>query len=119
MWPFKGPSRPATIPGDTIIPLHFYDDTAVARNILQDMTLRFDDVLDTEKLSNALGRLLELGNWRKLGARLRTNVFIPHLVPEGLNSQLIGYSGQGQVGISYTSTVYPRKAGVRINARYL
>jgi len=39
-----------------------------------DFTLRFDDVLDPEKLSAALVRLMELGNWRKLGARLRMNV---------------------------------------------
>jgi hypothetical protein len=39
-----------------------------------DFTLRFDDVLDSEKLGAALVRLMELGNWRKLGARLRMNV---------------------------------------------
>lgn len=39
-----------------------------------DLTLRFDDVLDHEKMRLALVRLVELGNWRKLGARLRMNV---------------------------------------------
>ncbi|KAI7602992.1 hypothetical protein KC346_g12101, partial [Hortaea werneckii] len=34
---------------------------------------RFDDVLDPEKLRQALDRLLHIGGWRKLGARLRLN----------------------------------------------
>ncbi|KAI7198592.1 hypothetical protein KC316_g3977 [Hortaea werneckii] len=34
---------------------------------------RFDDVLDPEKLRKALERLLQIGGWRKLGARLRLN----------------------------------------------
>lgn len=80
MWTFQRRQKPPTVPDDTIIPLHLYDDTAVARNILQDMTLRFDDVLDTQRISNALGRLLEMDNWRKLGARIRVNVFAPHLL---------------------------------------
>jgi hypothetical protein len=37
-------------------------------------THRFDDVLDAEKLRIGLVRLMELGNWGKLGGRLRENV---------------------------------------------
>jgi hypothetical protein len=68
------PARPATISTDTIIPLHSLDDTTINRAIVLDFTLRFDDVMDPEKLRAALVRLMELGNWRKLGARLRMNV---------------------------------------------
>ena len=68
------PARPATIPTDTIISMHSLDSASLFRSIVLDFTLRFDDVLDPEKLSAALVRLMELGNWRKLGARLRLNV---------------------------------------------
>ncbi len=36
--------------------------------------LRFDDVMDPENLRMSLSRLLEIGDWKKLGARLRMNV---------------------------------------------
>ena len=68
------PVRPATIPTDTIIPLHHFDSTPSHRAFVLDFTLRFDDVLDHEKMRLALVRLVELGNWRKLGVRLRKNV---------------------------------------------
>lgn len=54
--------------------MHSLDSASLFRSIVLDFTLRFDDVLDPEKLSAALVRLMELGNWRKLGARLRLNV---------------------------------------------
>lgn len=38
------------------------------------MLLRFDDALDAQKLHNGLTRLLNIGEWRKLGGRLRKNV---------------------------------------------
>lgn len=59
---------------DTIIPAHSHDDTATFRAIILDFTLRFDDVLDPEAMRRALARLMELGNWKKLGSRLRINV---------------------------------------------
>jgi len=39
-----------------------------------DFMLRFDDVMDPENLRMSLSRLLEIGDWKKLGARLRMNV---------------------------------------------
>lgn len=76
MWFFgQKRAKPAAVSTDTIIPLHFFDDTSINRGIVLDFTLRFDDVLDPEKVRGALVRLLEIGNWRKLGARLRMNVF--------------------------------------------
>ncbi|KAG5932552.1 hypothetical protein E4U53_001270 [Claviceps sorghi] len=66
-------ASPATVPTDTIIPFHFYDDTKNTRGLCFDLTFRFDDVLDPERLRVALSRLLELGDWRKLGARIRRN----------------------------------------------
>jgi hypothetical protein len=65
---------PEIVPTDTVIPLHYWDDHEVFRCIVVDFALRFDDVLDHEKLRRALARLMEIGNWRKLGARLRIKV---------------------------------------------
>ncbi|EAW13628.1 acetyltransferase sphE [Aspergillus clavatus NRRL 1] len=64
---------PPTVPTDTIIPFHYWDDDHHTRGLSFDVTFRFDDVLDPQKLRRALSRLLELGNWRKLGARTRRN----------------------------------------------
>ncbi|KAF2762411.1 hypothetical protein EJ05DRAFT_506143 [Pseudovirgaria hyperparasitica] len=75
MWPFwsKKPTAPATVPTDKIIPLHKMDDTPIFRSMAFYSTMRFDAVLDPEKLRGALETLLETGDWRKLGARLRLN----------------------------------------------
>jgi hypothetical protein len=57
---------------DEVYPLHLQDYTF--RQLLMVSTLRFDEVLDAEKLRNALSQLLEIGDWRKLGGRLRSDV---------------------------------------------
>lgn len=41
---------------------------------------RFDDVLDEAKLKGSLERLLEIGEWRQLGARIRLRVRDPRRV---------------------------------------
>jgi hypothetical protein len=68
------PAKPARVSTDTIIPLHSKDDTKSIRPHIMDFTLCFDDVLDPEKLRSSLAKLMEIGDWRKLGARLRLNV---------------------------------------------
>ncbi|KAF1934753.1 hypothetical protein EJ02DRAFT_439675 [Clathrospora elynae] len=65
------PLAPERIPTDTIIPLHSRDDTEQNRKISVEFTMRFDSVLDAEKLAAALWKLLEKPGWKKLGARLR------------------------------------------------
>ncbi|KAH7095569.1 hypothetical protein FB567DRAFT_32568 [Paraphoma chrysanthemicola] len=64
------PERAAT---DTVIPLFSRDDTRTNKQIMLEFTMKFDDVMDAEKLSGALWKLLERPGWRKLGARLRRN----------------------------------------------
>jgi hypothetical protein len=59
---------------DVVYPLHMLDDTKTLRNIVVAWTLRFDDVLDVEKLHHSLSRLLEIDDWRMLGGRLRLKV---------------------------------------------
>jgi hypothetical protein len=70
----KKQTTPEKVPTDEVIPLHYWDDNEVFRSIIVDFALRFDDVLDHEMLRRALARLMEIGDWRKLGARLRIKV---------------------------------------------
>jgi hypothetical protein len=67
------------VPGDTY-PLHLLDDTKFNRDCIS-WSMRFDDVLDAELLRDSLSELLDMGNWRKLGGRLRTKVFDTPLAP--------------------------------------
>jgi hypothetical protein len=78
LWRLLGAS-PARIPpprieSDDIYPVHLLDDTKALRNIVVTWTLRFNDVLDPEKLHASLSGLLEIGDWRKVGGRLRLKV---------------------------------------------
>jgi hypothetical protein len=72
------PVAPERVPTDIVIPLHELDDTKTHRALCVDFSLRFDNVLDVEKLVGALERLIEKPGWRKLGARLRLNVCAQH-----------------------------------------
>ncbi|KAJ5787834.1 hypothetical protein N7457_002824 [Penicillium paradoxum] len=69
-----GRTRPVTVPTDRIITLRYWDDLDYLRSLCHAFTMRFDDVLDASKLEAALGRLMEIGDWGQMGARLRLNV---------------------------------------------
>jgi hypothetical protein len=62
---------PLPVQSDDIYPVHMLDDTKTLRDIVVTWTLRFNDVLDADKLYTSLSRLLEIGDWRKVGGRLR------------------------------------------------
>nr|POF13030.1 hypothetical protein CFP56_10178 [Quercus suber] len=65
-------SQKAGLPDeDDIYPVHMIDDIKVHRDIINGWTLVFNDVLDADKLHNALAKLLTIGDWRKIGGRLR------------------------------------------------
>ncbi|KAJ5494875.1 hypothetical protein N7463_010962 [Penicillium fimorum] len=68
-----GRTQPQTVPTDRIIPLREWDDLHYLRSLCHDFTFRFDDLLDAARLETALGRLMEIGDWGQLGARLRLN----------------------------------------------
>jgi hypothetical protein len=59
---------------DHVYPTHMLDDNPTLRGIVLTWTMCFNDVLDPDKLYVALSRLLEIGDWRKLGGRLRLKV---------------------------------------------
>lgn len=56
-----------------IYPVHLMDAAKVNHKVMG-WTMRFNDVLDAEMLRSAMKTLVEVGNWRKLGGRLRRNV---------------------------------------------
>jgi len=60
--------------GDIIYPVFVLDDTRSFRSVILGWTLRFNDVLDPEKLHTSLSSLLNIGDWRKMGGRLRLKV---------------------------------------------
>ncbi|KNG50040.1 hypothetical protein TW65_02958 [Stemphylium lycopersici] len=74
---FRGQAPKETLtnsyPDDDVYPLHAFDDTKTLRGILIAWTLCFNDVLDADKLQSSLTELLEIGDWRKLGGRIRLN----------------------------------------------
>jgi hypothetical protein len=73
LWTRK-PPVPDRVPTDDVVPVYLFDDVDVFRCIIVDVGLRFDDVLDHKKLRLSVVRLMQIGNWRKVGARLRRNV---------------------------------------------
>lgn len=65
---------PPIVEGDRILPMHLFDDTTANNNVLLSVTLCFDKVLHPDRIHSALVRLLQIGEWRKLGGRLRRHV---------------------------------------------
>ena len=70
-----GNKTPQRIHDDDIVyPLFTLDNAKFLRDFTAAWTLRFDDVLDADKLHDSLSRLLDIGGWRMLGGRLRFKV---------------------------------------------
>jgi len=67
-------ATPTPYADDDVLPVHTLDDTKTFRSIIITWTLCFNDVLDADRLRSSLAKLLENGDWRKLGGRLRLNV---------------------------------------------
>ncbi|KAH8659820.1 hypothetical protein BX600DRAFT_513488 [Xylariales sp. PMI_506] len=63
-------SRPP-VPSDIVYPVHPLDYSYKGSTIT--WLMRFSDVLDGDKLHSSLTRLLETGDWKKLGGRLRSD----------------------------------------------
>lgn len=70
----QAPLAPPRVPTDTVIPLFPYDDSPVTRSLVNVFMMRFDDVLDPERLQSSLEKLLSRDDWRKVGSRMRKNV---------------------------------------------
>jgi hypothetical protein len=59
---------------DEVYPVHLFDDPGRLEVLVTSWTLRFNDVLDKDKIHESLAKLLEVGDWRKVGGRLRQKV---------------------------------------------
>jgi hypothetical protein len=59
---------------DTVIPLHYFDDSPMFARITMYVLMVFDEVLDPEKLRSSLDQLVRRETWQKLGARVRKGV---------------------------------------------
>lgn len=87
-WRLFGPlfqRTPKRIDTDHVYPVHMLDDTKTLRSIVITWTLQFNDVLDPELLRHSLARLLEIGDWRKVGGRLRLKVCYAHLTTTSIS----------------------------------
>lgn len=69
-------NEPEFFDSDDVYPMHLLDAGKSIREIACIWTLRFNDVLDPEKLHESLKTLLDMGDWRKLGGRIRQKVRI-------------------------------------------
>ncbi|KAJ1323668.1 trichothecene 3-O-acetyltransferase [Microdochium nivale] len=70
--PFRNNNNNSMDPGDenaVYYPLSAYDGMPAHAGSSPVVLMRFDDVLDSGRLRDALVRLLEMGDWRKLGGR--------------------------------------------------
>ncbi|KAE8153638.1 hypothetical protein BDV25DRAFT_149191 [Aspergillus avenaceus] len=67
------PDRPTKIPTDTVVPVAYWDQQKHSRAACLHFTYRFEDVLSKDELRSSLNRLFDIGNWHRLGARLREN----------------------------------------------
>ncbi|KAK1983635.1 hypothetical protein LZ30DRAFT_748508 [Colletotrichum cereale] len=81
------PARSPPLKTDDVYPLHLLDDTKTLREVVVIWTLRFDNVLDPEKLHKSLAMLLEMGDWRKIGGRLRANGGLEIHVPQAFTTE--------------------------------
>lgn len=71
LWGGSKKAAPSTIyDDDQVYPLHLLDLTDGAKKFNIVWTYVFHDVLDADKLNTSLRRLLEIGDWRKLGGRI-------------------------------------------------
>jgi len=60
--------------GDIVYPLYTLDNAKFLRDYTIAWTLRFDDVLDADKLHDSLSRLVAIDGWRMFGGQLRLKV---------------------------------------------
>jgi hypothetical protein len=56
---------------DIAYPTHMIDNVSVLKFLVMAWTMRFNDVMDADKLHQSLSELLTIGDWKKLGGRLR------------------------------------------------
>ncbi|KAL8342006.1 hypothetical protein RB601_005226 [Gaeumannomyces tritici] len=71
---FLSSGQPARNPTDDVFPVYELDSYNEVTRMVAWTMLRFDEVLDPLMLRDSLARLATIGDWRKLGSRVRKNV---------------------------------------------
>ena len=62
------------VPGDRVLPLHFFENSPLVQGNNMAVSLVFDTVLDPERLRTSLENLVKQDGWQRLGGRLKKNV---------------------------------------------
>lgn len=70
------PANESEAAADDIYPLFLLDNMPMLRDVTLSHVMQFSQVLDADKLQDGLTSLLQYGDWRKLGGRLRMRVRI-------------------------------------------
>lgn len=99
------------VPGDKVLPLHFFENNQLVQGNNMAVSLVFDKVLDPEMLRQSLEGLVKRDGWQRLGGRLRKNVSFTLddilFIPTPFRSTL----GIGQHRMAYSRNFHSRKAG--------
>jgi hypothetical protein len=60
---------------DTVTDAYAWDNMGIIRDQIFVVSLQYKDVLDAEKLRDSLNKLIDRDGWRKVGGRLRQQVW--------------------------------------------
>ncbi|KAL3480812.1 hypothetical protein BJX99DRAFT_204988 [Aspergillus californicus] len=72
-WLFGRKPPVEVVPGDRVLPLHFFENSLLVQGNNMAASLVFDAVLDPEILRRSLEGLVKREGWQRLGGRLRKN----------------------------------------------
>lgn len=61
------------VPGDRVVPLHFFENSLLVQGNNMAVSLVFEAVLDPQKLRDSLEGLVKREGWQRLGGRLNKN----------------------------------------------
>jgi hypothetical protein len=95
----RPPTTPSLNENDDVYPVHTLDDTKTLRRLLLAWTICFNDALDAHKLRCALAKLLDIGDWRKVGGRLALKVKPSFRVPDEKTDDLEQENGSLQIRV--------------------
>ncbi|KAL4801848.1 hypothetical protein BDV18DRAFT_164662 [Aspergillus unguis] len=72
-WLFGRKPTVETVPGDHVVPLHYFENSMLVQGNNMAVSLVFDAVLDPSILRQSLEGLVQRPGWERLGGRLRKN----------------------------------------------
>ncbi|KAL4974581.1 hypothetical protein BDW66DRAFT_161145 [Aspergillus desertorum] len=74
---FIGRVPAEAVPGDRIVPLHFFENSFLVQGNNMTVSLVFDAVLNPSVLRSSLESLVKREGWQRLGGRPRKNIWPP------------------------------------------